>query len=164
MFEIPQQLTRLRNVGLGLAGLATVALFIATVPPARKAVFCYTPINPFELQGVYVVFVPDSDHDDYNEAFLAFARKNGFTTASREGSLNEQSGKIFRNLQSDGCAGSAWISSNNVVFADEFIVTFDYNWLFGKKKAVAAERAFLAEFGTRFKIRRERDVARERGY
>jgi hypothetical protein len=153
-------------LGLSLLALAALALLIVALPFSRKAVFCSEIIMPYELIGNNVVFVPRGEHDGYNRAFLAFVRKRGLWAGSEDMSLSEVggSGAIYRSLYSSACDGFTYVASHNVVHPDEFIVTFHSNWLMRQDKAAAMERAFLAEFGARYRIRPEREVNRERGF
>lgn len=159
-------MTKLRTIGFGLAGIAALAVLVVAFPFSRKAVFCSEIVNPYDLIGSYVVFVPAADHGAYDRAFLEFAGKHGFGSSSGEERLAEAGGgsRMFRNLNSTACDGSTLIWSSNVAHPDEFVVTFHSNRLTGRKRAAAIERAFLAEFSGRYRIRPERDVARERGY
>jgi hypothetical protein len=154
-----------RIIGLSLAAAAALVLLALFAPPARKAVFCSQIVMPYELTGSYIVFVPLAEHGEYNRAFLAFARKHRFILASDEMEIDEvgNTARAYLNLQSEACDGAAYIASSNIAHPDEFWVTFDANWLVGKRRAREIERAFLAEFGRRYRIRPEEEVARERG-
>ncbi|HET9638258.1 MAG TPA: hypothetical protein VFP12_03545 [Allosphingosinicella sp.] len=148
----------LHTLALGLACGAVLCALVYVAPPARRAVFCSEIVNPYELTVLYVVTVPASEHQRFNDDFIRFAQARGLGFGS--GSYrapDADGGPWYLNRKVTACDGKTFAWSSNIARADEFVVTFHYNRLFGSRETEEITDAFVAEFRPRYKIETEDD-------
>lgn len=118
--------------------------------------FCSEIVNPYDLVTMYIVTVPEAEHAQFDEEFARFAQARGLTLTSGSLMLQELGGtKRFLNLNSTACDGITFVWSSNVAVADEFVVTFHSNWLFGSRRAEIIRDAFVSEFRSHYRIETE---------
>ena len=154
--EASRPMTTLRTLLLVIAGIIVVIVLIFAVPVARRGVFCSEIVNPYELVVMYIVTVPEAGHARYDEDFIRFARTSGLEPNSGKQMMLEAGGsRRFLNFQTTACDGAAWAWSENVAKPDEFVVTFHYNRIFGRRRAEEIRAAFIREFRGRYKVERE---------
>ncbi|HET9638260.1 MAG TPA: hypothetical protein VFP12_03555 [Allosphingosinicella sp.] len=145
-----------RTLFLGLAGGAALCALIVFLPPARRAVFCSEIVNPYELTVLYVVTVPASEHQRFTDDFIGFVEKRGLKAASSSyRAPDADDGSWFLNRKVTACSEAVFAWSSNEARADEFVVTFYSNWLFGSRRSEETRDAFVAEFRPRYKIETE---------
>lgn len=146
----------LRTLALRLAGGAAVCAVVVALPPTRRAVFCSGIVNPWDTVGLYVVTVPEPEHHRYNDDFIRFATEQGLHPAPSSYRVPEvDDGPWFLMRNVTACGGTAFAWSSNVARANEFVVTFHANQLFGRRAAERTRDAFLERFRRRYKIARE---------
>jgi hypothetical protein len=133
---------------LRLSVVALALFSLAGCSPSR--IYCDPLMATSELDGTLRVTVPPNQADGFNRRVVAFLNSKGFSYESSAsdtylGPLDE-AGRMaaFRNIKTIGCTGRTVVWSENVIRADEFIITFHHT-VFGDRKSTQNLLTELAE-------------------
>lgn len=103
-----------------------------------------------ELDGTLRVTVQPGNADEFNRRVVAFLSSKGFTyeSSASDTYLGPPDGAgrqaTFRNIQTIGCTSEAVVWSENVIRANQFIITFHHT-AFGDRASSAKLMGDLAE-------------------
>ena len=102
------------------------------------------------LDAILRVTIPTGQADDFNRRVVAFLNSKGFSNESSASDSYvgppDAAGRqaTFRNIKTIGCTSKSVVWSENVIRADEFIITFHHT-AFGDRSSTVNLMRELAE-------------------
>ena len=111
---------------------------------------CQPLMATSELDGTLRVIVPPKQADAFNRRVVAFLNSNGFSYESSASDTYlgppDEAGRMaeFRNIKTIGCTAGTVLWSENVIRADEFIITFHHT-AFGDRNSTQKLLTELAD-------------------
>ena len=112
--------------------------------------YCYPFEATAELDGTLRMTIPAGHGDEFNRRLVALLKSKGFSYESSASDTYlgppDAAGQqeTFRNIKTIGCTSKAFIWSENVIRADEFIITV-HRTAFGDRSSSERLMADLKE-------------------